>query len=203
MRRPLLCLSLALLALAGCQGTNPYVASSLPQASAPVLPQQDPAAYPAVPIDWGRYRSWAWAPGAAVVSGGLDGQTLQRAVADGLDQRGLRPAIDGARPDLLVRVRLTQQQRSEQYTDYYDTNYGYGGYGPYGYGPGYGATVGQARTRTRTYLVDVLDIELLDPATQRVLWHSAAEQSAGGNSTERARLLRETIRRVLANYPPS
>lgn len=203
MRRPLLCLSLALLALAGCQGTNPYVASSLPQASAPVLPQQDPAAYPAVPIDWGRYRSWAWAPGAAVVSGGLDGQTLQRAVADGLDQRGLRPAIDGARPDLLVRVRLTQQQRSEQYTDYYDTNYGYGGYGPYGYGPGYGATVGQARTRTRTYLVDVLDIELLDPATQRVLWHSAAEQSADGNSTERARLLRETIRRVLANYPPS
>lgn len=203
MRRPLLCLSLALLALAGCQGTNPYVASSLPQASAPVLPQQDPAAYPAVPIDWGRYRSWAWAPGAAVVSGGLDGQTLQRAVADGLDQRGLRPAIDGARPDLLVRVRLTQQQRSEQYTDYYDTNYGYGGYGPYGYGPGYGATVGQARTRTRTYLVDVLDIELLDPATQRVLWHSAAEQSVGGNSTERARLLRETIRRVLANYPPS
>lgn len=203
MRRPLLCLSLALLALAGCQGTNPYVASALPQASAPVLPQQDPAAYPAVPTDWGRYRSWAWAPGAVVVSGGLDGQTLQRAVADGLDQRGLRPAIDGARPDLLVRVRLTQQQRSEQYTDYYDTNYGYGGYGPYGYGPGYGATVGQARTRTRTYLVDVLEIELLDPATQRVLWHSAAEQAAGGNSTERARLLRETIRRVLANYPPS
>ena len=203
MRRPLLCLSLALLALAGCQGTNPYVASSLPQASAPVLPQQDPAAYPAVPIDWGRYRSWAWAPGAAVVSGGVDDQTLQRAVADGLDQRGLRPAIDGARPDLLVRVRLTQQQRSEQYTDYYDTNYGYGGYGPYGYGPGYGALVGQARTRTRTYLVDVLEIELLDPATRRVLWHSAAEQSAGGNSTERARLLRDTIRRVLANYPPS
>ncbi|APQ13765.1 hypothetical protein NS274_08770 [Pseudomonas oryzihabitans] len=203
MRRPLLCLSLALFALAGCQGSNPYVASALPQASAPVLPQQDPAAYPATPIDWGRFRSWAWAPGAALISGGLDSPTLQRAVADGLDQRGLRPAIDGARPDLLVRARLTQQQRSEQYTDYYDTNYGYGGYGPYGYGPGYGATVGQARTRTRTYLVDVLEIELLDPASGRVLWHSAAEQSAGGNSSERARTLRDTIRRVLASYPPS
>ncbi len=44
MRHPLLCLSLALLALAGCQTPNPYVASSLPEASLPVLPQQDPAA---------------------------------------------------------------------------------------------------------------------------------------------------------------
>nr|WP_288434736.1 DUF4136 domain-containing protein [uncultured Pseudomonas sp.] len=139
MRRPLFCLSLALLALAGCQTPNPYVASSLPEASVPVLPQQDPAAYPPAPRDWSRYRTWSWAPGAAVVSGGLDGQTVQQAVADGLDQRGLRPALGGARADLQVRARLTQQQRSEQYTDYYDTGYGYGGYGPYGYGPGYGA----------------------------------------------------------------
>lgn len=203
MRRPLFCLSLTLLALAGCQTPNPYVASSLPEASVPVLPQQDSAAYPPAPRDWSRYRTWSWAPGAAVVSGGLDGQTVQQAVADGLDQRGLRPALGGARADLQVRARLTQQQRSEQYTDYYDTGYGYGGYGPYGYGPGYGASVGQARTRTRTFLVDVLEVELLDPATGRVLWHSAAEQASGGNSGERARTLRDTTRRLLANYPPN
>jgi len=44
---------------------------------------------------------------------------------------------------------------------------------------------------------------LLDPATGQVLWHSAAEQASNGNSGERARTLRETTRRLLANYPPN
>ncbi|NER66774.1 DUF4136 domain-containing protein, partial [Pseudomonas sp. MAFF212427] len=60
-----LTLGLMCLALAACQGHNPYVASSRPLPPAP--PQAatpfDASAYPAPARDYGRYRSWAWRNG--------------------------------------------------------------------------------------------------------------------------------------------
>ena len=58
-------LALACLALAACQGSNPYVASSnpLPPAPAQAATTFDRSAYPAPPRDYGRYRSWSWRNG--------------------------------------------------------------------------------------------------------------------------------------------
>lgn len=91
----LLCLALLPIALAGCQGSNPYVTSSrpLPPAPAQAATTFDASAYPAPVRDYGHYRSWSWRngqlPSGAV---GADPAQLADAVSGALDQHGLRPS---------------------------------------------------------------------------------------------------------------
>ncbi|WP_151884054.1 DUF4136 domain-containing protein, partial [Pseudomonas putida] len=83
--------------------------------------------------DFAAYRSWAWQepglqyrPDDPRIKSDLTEQRIRQAVADQLDQRGLRPVQGGARPDLSVRTYLIVEQRQQQIT----TNYG-GGWGGY------------------------------------------------------------------------
>lgn len=91
----LLCLAVLPLALAGCQGSNPYVASSRPLPPAPVQAAStfDASAYPTPARDYGHYRSWSWLNGQ-LPSGSVDTDPAQLAdaVSGALDQHGLRPA---------------------------------------------------------------------------------------------------------------
>lgn len=116
----LLPLALLPLVLAGCQGTNPYVASSRPLPPAP--PQAattfDASAYPAPTRDYGRYRSWSWRDGHLPSgSANADPAQLADAVAAALDQQGLRPARNGV-GDLLVGADIRLEKRLRQVRDY-------------------------------------------------------------------------------------
>jgi hypothetical protein len=82
--------------------------------------------------DFAAYRSWAWQepglqyrPDDPRIKSDLTEQRIRQAVADQLDQRGLRPVQGGARPDL-CSTYLIVEQRQQQIT----TNYG-GGWGGY------------------------------------------------------------------------
>ncbi len=77
--------------------------------------------------DFAAYRSWAWQepglqyrPDDPRIKSDLTEQRIRTAVAEQLDQRGLRPVQGGARPDLTVRTYLIVEQRQQQIT----TNYG-------------------------------------------------------------------------------
>ncbi|MFY0996887.1 DUF4136 domain-containing protein, partial [Pseudomonas juntendi] len=79
--------------------------------------------------DFAAYRSWAWQepglqyrPDDPRIKSDLTEQRIRTAVAEQLDQRGLRPVQGGARPDLTVRTYLIVEQRQQQIT----TNYGGG-----------------------------------------------------------------------------
>ena len=71
--------------------------------------------------DFAAYRSWAWQepglqyrPDDPRIKSDLTEQRIRAAVADQLDQRGLRPAQGNARPDLKVRAYLIVEQRQQQ-----------------------------------------------------------------------------------------
>lgn len=181
-------------ALAACQATNSYIATSLPMPSAPATaanPGLDPGSYPAPPLDYGHYRSWSWAEGTGF------GGALQDAVSEALDQRGLRPARANAPADLHVTAQLSSEQRTRQTTDYYGGGY-YGGWGDPWYGGGYYPV-----TRTYVVTVSVIHIALFDARSNQEVWSGSAEYENGDGQSEQARALREAARKALDGYPPS
>ena len=215
MPYPRLAVAVALcaLTLAGCQGSNPYVASSRPLPPAPPQAAQvfDSSAYPVAPRDYGRYRSWSWRngqlpPGTA----SADPAQLADAVSNALDQHGLRPAR-GAGADLLVSAQLRLERRVRQVRDYDYDGYPYGGY-PYGgvgyggYRHGYGAYGSVPIMRTYEVEVMVVRIDLFDARDGQPVWSASAESGSGsgnGSARERENALRESVRKALSGYPPS
>ncbi|MBK5003112.1 DUF4136 domain-containing protein [Pseudomonas sp. S31] len=206
-------LYLALLpfALAACQGSNPYVASSnpLPPAPAGAASTFDASAYPAPARDYGRYRSWSWRNGQLPAgTANADPAQLAEAVSNALDQQGLRPAR-GANADLLVSadMRLERRLRQVRDYDYYDPYYGpypYGGVGFGGYRNGYGAYGSVPIVRTYEVEVMVVRIDLFDARSGQPVWSASAESGSGKDSPrDREAALRDSVHKALSGYPPS
>lgn len=201
-------LALVSLALAACQGSNPYVASSRPLPPAPPQAAQtfDRSAYPAPARDYGRYRDWSWRNGQLPAgSASIDPAQLAEAVSNALDQRGLRPARD-ARGDLLVSAGMHLERRLRQYRD--DDYYPYGGYGGMGYRHGYyGNSYGVYGSVpvVRTYEVEVMvvRVDLFDAGSGQPVWSASAEAASQGSLAERADALREAVDNAMSGYPPS
>jgi hypothetical protein len=154
--------------------------------------------------DFAAYRSWSWKepavqyrPDDPRIKSDLTEQRIRQAVADQLDQRGLRPAAAGAKADLKVQTYLIVEDRQQQVT----TNYGGGWGGPWnGYwgGPMYN------ETRNVSYKVATIQIDLLDGKDGKLVWRGSDEQtlSRTPKPEDRASTIRQTVGRILANYPP-
>ncbi|WP_327439581.1 DUF4136 domain-containing protein [Pseudomonas donghuensis] len=204
-----LTLALLGLALAACQGSNPYVASSrpLPPAPAQAATTFDASAYPAAPRDYARYRSWAWRNGQLPAgSTYADPAQLADAVSNALDQRGLRPARNGQEGDLLVSADLRLERRLRQVREDYSAydRYPYGGYGSYGrYHNGYGVYTSVPLVRTYEVEVMVVRVDLYDARDGQPVWSASAETASQDAQGKRADALRESVQKALASYPPS
>lgn len=154
--------------------------------------------------DFAAYRSWNWKepalqyrPDDPRIKSDLTEQRIRQSVTDQLDQRGLRPAAGGQKGDLSVQTYLIVEQRQQQVT----TNYGGAWGNPWnGYwgGPMYN------ETRNVSYKVAIIQIDLLDGRDGKLVWRGSDEQilSRTTNPSDRSTAIRETVGRILANYPP-
>ena len=152
--------------------------------------------------DFASYRSWSWkdpalrySPDDPRIKSDLTEQRIRQAVADQLDQRGLRPATGKA--DLQVQAYLIVEDRQQQVS----TNYGGAWGGPWnGYwgGPMYN------ETRSIDYKVATIQIDLHDGKDGKLVWRGSAEQVLNNapGPNERSAAIRATVAKVLANYPP-
>lgn len=195
----LLCLGLGLgLGLGACHSHNPYTADSTPLPPAPDNGGEplDRSAYPAAELDYARYRNWSWRSVPAG-SASLSPEALQELIAGALDQRGLRPAANGARGDLQVAASVRTEKRIRQVYDDYGSYYGRGRYGD-----DYGLWGRTPMTRTYEDQVLVVRIELFDGGNGRAVWTNQAEARSADGQAERKEALREAVRRALADYPP-
>lgn len=179
--------------LAACQSQNPYQAESLPLPPAPpeAATTFDRSAYPAAPRDYGRYRSWSWLEGRAPAN------DLADSISAGLDQYGLRPALNGP-GDVLVSARISQETRLRQYQHNLGGYYGTGSHWDRHYGA-YGSV---PIVRTYEQKVAVVRIELIDPRDRQVVWSGSGEAVAGKDQTAQADAMRVAIRAALDGYPP-
>lgn len=155
--------------------------------------------------DFAGYRSWSWQepavqykPDDPRVRSDLTEQRLRSAVSGQLDQRGLRPAAAGASGDLHVQVWLIVDQRQQQVSTGFGG--GFGGYwGNYWGGPAYN------ETRTVDYKVATVQIDLFDGKDGKLVWRGSDERimrNDEGNPAQRETVIRETVGRVLSQYPP-
>ncbi|MGV8843183.1 MAG: DUF4136 domain-containing protein [Pseudomonas sp.] len=182
-----LLLLVALLALSACQSVS-------------TNSDYDPAR------DFSAYRSWSWqapavqyAPADPRLDSDLTTARIRQAVAEQLDQRGLRPAQPGSAADLRVQVWMLVEQRQEQFSS------GYGGAwnGPWG---GYWGGPAYIETRTLNYQVGTLQIDLIDGKDGQLVWRGSGERtlrSSSASPAERSALIHETVAKVLSTYPPN
>lgn len=193
-------LLLSCLALAACQGGNPYTPQSAPIPPAPPIERIQSPTYPAAPQDFSSYRSWSWRqPPAGTAS--LDGAVLQELVADALDQQGLRPAPEGAKGDLQVHARAGTEIRLQHRYDDYGPRLGAGRYGG-GLGGAYGISGSVPVVRSHEQEVLVVQIEFYDSGAGRLVWSNRGEAPSDASLAGRDKAAREAVSRALADYPP-
>ncbi|MCU1751452.1 DUF4136 domain-containing protein [Pseudomonas sp. 6D_7.1_Bac1] len=154
--------------------------------------------------DFAAYRSWAWKepalqyrPDDPRIKSDLTEQRIRDAVADQLDQRGLRPAAAGTKADVNVRTYLIVEDRQQQIT----TNYGGAWGGPWN---GYWGAPMYNETRNVTFKVATIQIDLLDGKDGKLVWRGSDEQilSRSPQPSDRSAAIRATVGRILSNYPP-
>ena len=154
--------------------------------------------------DFGAYRNWAWKdpalqyrPDDPRIKSDLTEQRIRQAVADQLDQRGLRPATGSSQGDLDVQTYLIIEERQQQIT----TNYGGAWGNPWN---GYWGAPMYNETRNVSYKVATIQIDLLDGKDGKLVWRGSDEQmlSSSPNPSDRSNAIRETVTRILSNYPP-
>ncbi len=155
--------------------------------------------------DFAGYRSWDWKepavqyrPDDPRIQSDLTEQRIREAIGDQLDQRGLRPVAAGASADLLVQAWYLVDEREEQVM-----TSSYGGWG----GPWHGFWGGPGITQMRTirYQVGTLQIDLYDRRDGKLVWRGTGSQMLQAGQPgpgERAAAIRETVTRVLSQYPP-
>lgn len=155
--------------------------------------------------DFSAYRSWSWKepalqyrPDDPRIKSDLTEQRIRQAVAEQLDQRGLRPAASGSRADLNVQAYLIVEDRQQQISTNYGGGWGGGPWNGYWGGPMYN------ETRNITYKVATIQIDLLDAKDGKLVWRGSDEQilSSTPNPTDRSAAVRATVARILGNYPP-
>lgn len=155
--------------------------------------------------DFSAYRSWDWKepalqyrPDDPRIKSDLTEQRIRSAVTEQLEQRGLRQAQPGAQADVRVQTWFIVDERSQQYTTSSLSGWG---------GPWHGYWGGPMITDTRTvhYQVGTLQVDLYDAKDGKLVWRASAEQTLRhdpGGPQERAGMFRETINKVLSQYPP-
>lgn len=154
--------------------------------------------------DFAAYRSWSWKepalqyrPDDPRIKSDLTEQRIRQAIADQLDQRGLRPAPTGTRGDVQVQAYLIVEDRQEQVTTHYGGNTG-GPWNGYWGGPIYN------ETRNINYKVATVQVDLLDGKDGKLVWRGSDEQllSSSPNPSDRSAAMRKTVERLLSTYPP-
>ncbi|MCW3147074.1 DUF4136 domain-containing protein [Stutzerimonas stutzeri] len=155
--------------------------------------------------DFSVYRNWSWKepalqyrPDDPRVRSDLTEQRIRTAVSEQLDQRGLRPATTGTPAQVLVQAWLIVEQRTQTYTSLSNGAWG----SPW---PGFWGGPMYTDTRTVDYQVGTLQIDFYDAVDGKLVWRGSAEQILprnAGTPAERTGMLRETVAKVLAQYPP-
>ncbi|MFZ6046234.1 DUF4136 domain-containing protein [Pseudomonas sp. CR3202] len=155
--------------------------------------------------DFAAYRSWSWKepalqyrPDDPRIKSDLTERRIREAVSQQLDQRGLREAASG-KADLNVQSWLIVDERQQQ------TSYNYGGGYWNGYWGGYMGGPPYTETRTYNYKVATIQVDMYDGKDGKLVWRGSAEQvlaSAPPSPADREASIRETVTKVIQQYPP-
>jgi len=173
----------------------PIVLATLLLASCASTPTVHTDADPSA--NFSSYRTYTWLHKPSEQQGvpPLAAQRIVEYVNAQLSAKGWTESPDGA--VAVVAHVATQQQQS------LDTMYSGPMYGGWGWGPGwYGAGMGSATTRVRTYTVGTLVVDLFDARTKQAIWRGTASDTVPDDPAKGDALLRAGITEMFAGFPP-
>ncbi len=182
--RQSLAVSLVAVALAGCP---PRVT---------VTTDHDPGA------NFGALHTYAWRAGPQQGTGDprIDSTLLDARVRGAVNRvlasKGYTQDTAGTRPDFLVGYHAVVRQKTSVQT--INTWYGYGP------GPGWGGMGGWPQTYVREYDEGTLLIDIIDPATMKLLWRGSGTAIVvpGLSPEEREKRINSAVDQILADFPP-
>jgi len=155
--------------------------------------------------DFAALQTWDWQepavqyrPNDPRLTSGLTEQRVMAAVAQQLEQRGLRQSAPGAPADFRVQTFLIVDIRNEQTATYYGSGLMSDRWGGLWASPGY------TEVRTRNYQVGTLQLDFLD-RDGKLVWRGSGAQLVPrnpGSPQERAAAIQETVAKILSHYPP-
>ncbi|MEI5638824.1 MULTISPECIES: DUF4136 domain-containing protein [unclassified Pseudoalteromonas] len=151
-------------------------------------------------VEFANYKTYAWSPDADLKNNGREYQVndlmekrIRNAIKNQMSQQGFT-LTDAASADLLVNYHASVDTKIE--SDSLHTSYGarwnYWGIG------------WQTQTTTREYEVGTLVVDMVDKASNQLVWRGAKEGRLRKNQTpdERTESINNTIAEMLANFPP-
>lgn len=155
--------------------------------------------------DFAALQTWSWQepamqyrPDDPRIKSDLTEQRVRAAVAQQLEQRGLRQAAPGAPSDLRVQAFLIVDERQQQIATYYGGDLMSDRTGRLWASPGY------TEVRTLDYRVGTLQLDFLD-RDGTLVWRGSAAQPVRrtpGSPQERAAAIHDTVAKILGQYPP-
>lgn len=158
--------------------------------------------------DFGRYRTFAWAPdpspgsGHVLIDSPLMDRRIRAAIETTLTARGY-PQVETGRPDFFVTYQLVVRTRIEVNT--FGPAFGWGGY-PYGHWgypyPSWGGI--DYTTFVDQYDVGTLIIDFTDAETQQLFWRGIGSRRVSQQATpeKTTAMINQTVSEILAQYPP-
>ncbi len=128
-------------------------------------------------------------------------QRVHTAVEAAMKTRGFTPATSGS-PTYLVGYHAAVQSTLDAKT--LDEKYGYGATYAWGYGKDGRWGFGPDRQVQTTYSQGSLILDIVDPATKKLLWRGAAEGPVvlSASPEERQKRVDDAARAILAQFPP-
>ena len=174
--RPLALVALALL-LAAC--------ASVPT----VRTDHDPA------VQFTQYRSYSW---RELPTGG-PALVMQRIVDDidaQLAAKGWQKLPEGG--DIALAAHIATYQRN-QIDTFYDAPM-WGGWG--WYGPWWGTSMGYARSRSTSFTVGTLLVDMFDTRTRRAVWSAVAEGTVPSKPQQVNEKIDQAVAKMFVGFPP-
>ncbi|WP_404339565.1 DUF4136 domain-containing protein [Pseudoalteromonas mariniglutinosa] len=150
--------------------------------------------------NFSNYKTFAWMPSASLTKNvnnyqisPLMEKRVREAVNNELQRQNMQ-LVDVAQADVLINYHASVDTKIDVDT----VNIGYGARWNY-WGMGY-----NTQTTTREYEVGTLILDVVDRASNQLVWRGAKEGRLKKNQTpeQRTQIVNETVAKILSNFPP-
>ncbi|MFY8272702.1 DUF4136 domain-containing protein [Pseudoalteromonas sp. SSDWG2] len=151
-------------------------------------------------VNFTEYKTFAWFPNATLAKGATNYQIselmerrVRQAISDELTAKGMT-FTDAANADILVNYHASVESKVDvdTFSTGYSARWDYWGISH------------NVQTTTREYKVGTLVVDVIDKASNQLVWRAANEGRLKKNQTpeERTAAVQESVAEILSHYPP-
>ena len=152
-------------------------------------------------IDFSKYQTYSfygWAKGSEKIINRFTQETIENAVANELNVRGLKYVQEDGDLTVSLFIQFDEKKGVNTYTDHYSA-------GPYGYryGPGWGWGYGFSTTHYHEYdyVVGTLVIDIFDHQAKELIWQGVGSKTVDEKPNNREYGIKKAVNAIMMKYP--